>query len=505
MARVATVMVCVVAVRAAAIPPPQIIDPVGDVTVRRSDGVAASPFMPLGHNMPDLIAHRMGVWKPFDPAADVFTGNWSTNGVTTNGFLRIDLDFAGLINPPGPLGTPFLFGPHPVYGFFEIDMDGRVDTGGELVLTSFRYLGAAARFGGAVPMPRFSGRQALDNCPGSFDGDFNTGPYFPELSGEDFHWFLTDSPTVTYDFAGNGDIIFDSGETWTGSGPFFERAQGYEGVSLAIPNGQYIGPDASIRFAHILVDDRTRVTLIYPLTNAAAATLRSEPRQPLDGDPANQNSVLEGLDDLVFSAEFALINDPTNPNLPLIAGWAGSNASDFLSPSAWKVNGIFLGVFVDTDGVTPVFAFSDIAPDVVTGDFNGDALVDATDLTLFDQFIVDTDGGVCDEDAATNGVVDLVGFGSNFNIYDTNYDGFVDAADVPIPETAAGFDGDGDGDVDLVDYGIFQICGGGPGGDVMPLSVCDQFDNDRDGDVDEKDTIGFSTRLFGPGVFGQVP
>lgn len=500
--RVGMVLLCAVAARALAAPP-LVTDPLGDVSVRRTDGVAATAELPAGHNMPDLISHRHGTWLPDDAFVDVFVGNWSTNGVPTNGFLRIDLVFDGLINPPGPLGTPHLFGPHPLFGFFEIDMDNRVDTGGELGLTAFRYLGAAARYGGVVTQPRFSGRQALDDCPGSFDGNISTGPYFPERSGEEFHWFLAHSNLTFYDFGTDGDITFESGETWLGEGPFLERAQGYEGVSLAIPNGRYIGGDSRVRFSHSLIDDRTEVSLVYPLTNAGSAAMRGEVRQPLDGDAANQNSILEGLDDLVFSANFAGANDPGNPLLPLIADWAGTNAVDHLNPDDWRVNSIFLGVFVATDGVTDVFAFSDLAPDVVTGDFNGDTAVDAVDLALFDQFMATADGGACDEDATTNGEVDLINFGANFNVYDTNYDGFVNGLDAPDVAGVADFDGDNDGDVDLADYAIFQICGGS-NGDQMPLAICDEFDEDRDGDVDEADVVGFQVRVIGPRDFLKV-
>lgn len=55
------------------------------------------------------------------------------------------------------------------------------------------------------------------------------------------------------------------------------------------------------------------------------------------------------------------------------------------------------------------------------------------------------------------------------------------------------FDGDGDGDVDLVDFGMFQLCySAGP---IPP--ACEAFDGDGDGDVDLVDFGGFQLAFVG--------
>jgi hypothetical protein len=58
-------------------------------------------------------------------------------------------------------------------------------------------------------------------------------------------------------------------------------------------------------------------------------------------------------------------------------------------------------------------------------------------------------------------------------------------------------DFDGDGDVDLVDFGIFQICFTGPGGS-KPFSECSVFDCEGDQDVDLVDFACFQKGFTGP-------
>lgn len=58
-------------------------------------------------------------------------------------------------------------------------------------------------------------------------------------------------------------------------------------------------------------------------------------------------------------------------------------------------------------------------------------------------------------------------------------------------------DGDGDGDVDLVDFGILQLCFTGPGVTAMPILECAPFDTDADGDVDLLDFAAFQIAYTG--------
>jgi len=470
----------------------ELFDGVGDATVRRTDGVPAGAPLPPGHALPDLNVCRIGAWQPSSPAVDLFTGDFNSNGA----FVRIELEFDGLINPPGPLTAPddpFRYGPNPLIGFFDIDADNDVETGGELLLPEFRYLGSAARFSGLVPQARFADKAALDVCPGSFDDDFTTGPYFPETSGEDFHLFFVHFDETTYDVGSNGDLVFEPGEQWLLRGPFLQRSNVYEPVSFAIPDGSYIPPDTQVRFTHKVAQDRTTVTLVSPLSNAAAAAALGEPVEPLDGDAINQSSIHEGLDDLWFSARFATSVEQNQPEFPLIEKWEEKNAANFLDPVDWQFTGTFLGAFVDTSGASNVLAFSDIFPNVLAGDFNGDQVVDLLDRYAFDQFIIDADGGLCDEDTVIDGVVDLINFGENFNVFDVNYDGYVDGLDselLPRP-----FDPNGDGDVDLGDYAALQRCSSTQG--ALPPS-CIPFDTDVDGGLNALDWESFVGSVTGP-------
>ncbi|MBU0717561.1 MAG: hypothetical protein KJ749_04870, partial [Planctomycetes bacterium] len=169
------------------LPGQQINDPTGDAVVRRTDPGADGPIGDATeHHRPDLICLDMGNWQPFDPATDLYEGEW----LSTGQFLRLDLRFDGLVNPPGTIsldGTPFepfLYGPHPVFGFVEIDMDASVMTGGETWAPGDRYLGNVARFGGKPAGPRFTDRTALGGA--DLLNPFDVAP-FVQRSGEEFH------------------------------------------------------------------------------------------------------------------------------------------------------------------------------------------------------------------------------------------------------------------------------------------------------------------------------
>jgi len=88
--------------------------------------------------------------------------------------------------------------------------DGSADTGGELDSPDLRYLGNAARFGGAADGRYGRPFAALDRS--AFDGSFTTPP-FVERSGEEFHiafhgWEISQIVPSNQD-----NMIFDAGET----------------------------------------------------------------------------------------------------------------------------------------------------------------------------------------------------------------------------------------------------------------------------------------------------
>ena len=196
-------------------------DSTRDALSRPMDPGANLTFDPDEHRLIDLQRMTIGTWAPDDPASDLFTGKFETNGE----FLRLELIVDGLVNPPGSADPfsfdPFRYGDHPVYGFIEIDMDGDVWTGGELDAPEYRYLGNVVRFGGNVLRSAFADRVALDGS--AFDGDFLTSP-FVERHGEEFHLKLIGGQFGAADIEeveGDGDLLFEAGETWNVEGPFF--------------------------------------------------------------------------------------------------------------------------------------------------------------------------------------------------------------------------------------------------------------------------------------------
>src|SRR5262249_28621501 len=138
------------------------------------------------HAKPDLVGYQIGRWQPTNVANDLYIGSWSATGQ----FVRVDIGFSGLINPPGPVGitspayAPYLYGPNPVLGFIEFDLDHDTSTGGETSAPGLRYLANVARFGGKPATPRFADRVALQASDA--DLPFDTAPYV-KRSGEEFH------------------------------------------------------------------------------------------------------------------------------------------------------------------------------------------------------------------------------------------------------------------------------------------------------------------------------
>lgn len=408
-------------------------DSQGDARVIRTDPGADGPVDGAMHPLPDLGLLRIGAWHPADPVTDIFEGEWLNDG----GFVRLDLEFDRLVNPPGTLGIdqffdPFLYGAAPVFGYVELDMDADVVTGGELSFPEFRINGNAARWGGLPVGARFVDRFALDAS--AFDHDLGTAPYV-DRSGEEFHIALIGAPFENIiKKKGNPNDLFQAGETWIVEGRFFHRAHGYEPFSFACccqgGDGHYL-PRAQLQFAHEVLSNVTTVSLVFPLTNAASAAMRGEGWVELnDGDACNQSSVLEALDDLVFSTANAPSSWRNDPDFPIIAAWEFKLAQECLNPLKWDATALLATSYTSPDPDGAELVWTDLLPDAVNGDVNGNGAVDEADRGAILDFIAANDGqpGI-DEDGQRDGDVDLIDFGPNFSVFDVNYDGLVDPED----------------------------------------------------------------------------
>lgn len=417
-------------------------DAAGDAAIRRTDEGNDGPFNPLTHRLPDIVETRLGKFAPDFPWADRFTGQWTSSGQ----FFRFDIVFVGLINPPGPVGyddefptySPFCYGPHPVFGYVEFDLDADSNTGGELNFPGHRYLANAGRFGGMTSEARFAGRAVL--LGSMLDSSFSTPPY-AERSGEEFHISLfgdhVESISVLVEKPDGNPTIFEAGETWVLRGDFLHRAHGFEDFAFKCVDrpGRYT-PETKLRFAHDSVTNRTTVSIVYGLTNAACAQLSgsSMSPQPNDGCDSNDNSIEEALLDLQFSATYADPYMTWLPEFQLIAGWQYANMSSAMNPANWRTCVLVGSAYESQQPWGAKFIWTDITPNVRTGDFNGDGAVNAQDVAALLAFVTDHDGqpGYDEDKNGTNKSIDIIDFSPNFCAYDTNYDGFVTQADFVI-------------------------------------------------------------------------
>jgi hypothetical protein len=467
------------------------IDRSYDVVIRRTDLGLAGTIDPSLHRPVELLSITLGRWSPTDAQNDLFAGAFAPGG----GFVRLDVELDGLRNPPGksnsPGFNPFQYGDHPVYGFIEIDMDNDNETGGEVNAPEYRYLGNIARFGGLPEEGRFHDRLAEDAS--AFDGDFSTEPYV-ERSGEEFHLALLggqfDPPDITV-ILGDADNMFESGETWDVVAPWFHRAHGFEPYSIAsggtVP-GEYT-PNCTLRFRHDHMIDRTTLSLVFPLNNAAAASTSGEMPQPNNHDPSDQASVFEALNDLSVSAGIIEMFPTGEPEEELILGWKDKAPGSFMNVREWKTTAL-LGNSYTTSGFG--FYWTDAWPDPLRGNVNGENQLSQDDRDEVFSFIADHD----DDDGTADGRVELSGFAADFSVFDINHDGVVEDLDAQLVSVEG--DGDEDGDVDLADFSRLQRCDtwttGGAVGD------CGLFDLDADGDVDLGDFNWFLSSCTGPAI-----
>lgn len=435
----------------------------------------------------ELLESSLGAWAPTNAAGDLFVGQFRSTG----GFVRLDLRFRGLVNPPGSIEStsfkPNFYGPRPVYGFVEIDVDANLATGGELDAPQYRFLANLARFGGQTTVGALRPRVAQDAS--ALDGNFTTPP-FVERSGEDFHLaLLGGEATSIQELHGNGNNVFERGEAWVLKGTYFHRAHGYERFSLSEGGrapGQYM-PQHKLLFVHDVLQDVTTISLVFPLTNAAAASTTGAAPQPMNNNPSDQASILEGLDDLHDSASFLDVFPTSDPAQALISNWETESASNYLNPHDWKIT-----VLMGTNHPMPessqaLFIWTDVFPNVVPGDVDGSGGRTDADAQAIRTFIAGNDG----RDGRFDSAVLVRDFASGFSLFDVNYDGVVDQQDI-IRENG---DADNDDDIDLADFATQQTCFGAAGAFTPCVSV--NFNGDDTVDLDDVRVFGWS--LDGPG------
>lgn len=434
-------------------------DIVGDATTRRTDS-GADGSLPVGVNLPDIRTLSLYGWLPTDPLADPYSG--VVVPPASAHIVRIDLVLQGLINPPGPLGAngkdyePTLFGPSPLFGFVEFDVDNNHNTGGDLAGTARnRYLANIARFGALPPAPQASrtviwGTQA--------DASYATHPQF-ERSGSDFAITLCgcDTPELVSQ-TGNDDSVMDPGETFIIRGRFFERATGYRNAS-AMQGGSDFGlydPVVELRFEHSIESNRTTVSLVFPLTMFGASLLTGQPVQPVDTIIGSDNhaSIVEALADIIAAANgeygplFGIERDLTQ-------GWNGRDPADYLNPLQWSARAIVATAYDEQDISGALFVWTDEGFSDLREDVNGDSVVNEDDRLAIVDAILLYDGQFEDIDGAINGSVQIFNHSANFTIFDVNADGFINLQDVQDTGPDCPQDWDQNGVINSNDFGLF--------------------------------------------------
>lgn len=480
----------------------EILDAQGDAVVRPTDQGRRRDVDPFAHHPPDLAKIVIGIWQPDQPELDIFVGEWVD--YADKPFLRMDVVLAGLFNPPGTLGfqgdfDPFRFGPHPVFGFIELDADGNANTGGEVPFPEYRYLSNAVRFGGIpASVPRvLQKRFALTFVDGG--DECSTKPHI-ERSGEEFHLALTGEEYRSHRVVfGDDDETFEAGEIWdlTG-GSWLHRAHGFKDFGGCLPCGGEYMPVHTLRWSHDEESDKTWITTVFPLTNRAANAMRGNPperEERNDADPRNQASIHEALTDLTFSAR-QLEGLPPQECAELILGWADTDPQDCLDPSQWRAGALVSTSFVDWRDNDSFFVWTDVLPDALPGDFDGDGDADWADFLALYAFVRDMDGSREDGDRRRDGRFTVRRFARTFSVFDVNYDGGVGFDDLRAAFVPGDFNGDRK--VDLADLEPFLVCyEHGPLVPYPPQQACELVDSDFDGDVDLADVRAFQAVFTG--------
>ena len=467
-------------------------DPVDDMALRRTDDDAGVD--PLTGNWPELSYATLGRWAPTDAFADPYFGDYSTNG----GFFRLDIVLAGLVNPPGEVTAPYdptQYGPNPLFGSLELDMDANENTGGDTDQPYLGYNANVARWGGMPQGTRFVDRISIDGEP--WGGTFGALPATYRSGQEFFVVFQGDFINSIDKVVGNPDSVFEEDETWLVNGALLWRASGYVPITYA---GGY-QPDVTLRFRHSTASDTTTISLVYPLDNDAHAELYNDwPVQGFNFSSSDANSVHEAMWDLNLSGYDPPPGTAGHAYRPLLDDWASQDPLNHLDPWDWRCT-ILFGTTLDAVAQGgEVFAWTDAWPNVVVGDFNGDALVTKTDLQMLTDYITTHDGEAgYDADGLVNQQVDRISFSDRFSMHDGDYDGLVTTNGFPVQGPC---DYDNDGDVDLEDFRAFQVCYSTQPLDPQVLAnvgCLDAFDDVGDLDIDLDDFAIFGSVFNGPG------
>lgn len=414
--------------------------PAGDARVRETDPCRC--FQPGPQQvLPDLVEVSLSGWSPTSPSTDLFSGVVvPQNNGNPPRFFRMQVILNGRVNPPGGLGlspaaaySPFQFGPSPIYGFIELDIDRNEDTGGEPpAAAANRFLANAARFG-ARPKGSRGGRAA--ECDADLFLPWDQSPLICR-SGEDFALvFCGCFPVTVVNTSYPSGPTFGPGDTWVVQGRFFQRAGAYTPACGTV-GGSAIGaydPVVKLQFKHDAATDRTTITLVYPLDQIGAQLMSAAAAPP----PLN-TSITDGFS--VQEAVQELINRAGNlagvGGLARAAteGWAGESFStDIRNPTRWRVNAILGTTYPSSAPAASPYVWTDIGFDVITGDMNGDGMVSSPDGQYICNRIQSLDGVPDrDVDAAVNGSVVLPDFGVSFHRADVNADGRIDIADLRL-------------------------------------------------------------------------
>ncbi len=450
--RPALALAAALAAPAAAGPPTVVyVDDAGDAEIRRTDTGNDAPISPTA-TRPDFLSLEIGGWQPNGPA-DHFNGAW-IEGAGAD-VVRINVQIDGLVNPSGKIVSPFdpfEFGENAVFMVIEFDLDGDVDTGGQCSDNrNNRFLGNIARWG-HVPTGPLAARFASSRD--DYDNSLSSAPQF-HRSGEEFTLFMCGcyDPSLEQELVGDGDTTFESGESWIVRDRIFLRSIGFTDFSGnfgGFGDGNY-NPLHDSLWVHDAVDDVTTISIVWPLTMAGAALLTGEFEQGIDFDVSNHYSVQEALFDVIFSAEF---NDLAGCWDEIQSPWAGRNAADYLDPTQWHVSNAIFGMSYAEQETTGFYVWTDFAlTPSVHADFTGNGEVNAADEVEFDLFLLGEDGGPHDADGQNDGVFSFNLHSRNFQLYDLENDGDVDADDrlLILPDTGVPGDTNGDDVVDLAD------------------------------------------------------
>lgn len=416
------------------------IDEVGDAVIRRTDVGNDAP-LPPGFEPIDLLELRVQGWEPFSPQSDPYTGN--TSGGDED-IARIQLIVDGLVAPPGPIGldgpsyAPYLFGERPIFGYIELDIDDRDDTGGEFMqLARNRYLANVGRFGQS-PYGSISHRM-VRNANEDIDEDFGSWPQFERTGGE---FTLTLCGCFTPGILaqdGDMDSVFDAGETWIVSGRFFERFTAFEPASGLFGGSDegLFDPVVELQFRHDQTEDRTYITLVFPITNHGAALLAGGSTQPVDANVSNHTSIEEALDDLIYGAEYA-----QGDLYQLVNEWKGRDIDEYYRPRDWKPMAL-IGTAPTVKDPAALFVWTDTGYGETFGDLNDDDMSSELDSQVIIDTIDTLDGTGADADGVVNGEVAIENFGPNFDLRDLNSDGVISGDDIVVSVCPPDLNGDG--------------------------------------------------------------